>query len=168
MFSQSSYELFWQVRASMILIINVIKSLPAGMTDEHWHNSDGCSPSRVSRDYMDRFIILNSAGSQGNWTTALPRKRKFSILRSFGVSEITYVSLMHSSLSFILADLQRNTLLVGPKLIFCLEPVHLTVACSLSLWCPNINDFFGLRVFDWWSYWMKSPTRRQSTSKGTP
>lgn len=83
MFSQSSSELSWQVRTSMILIINVIKSLPARKTDEHWHNSDGCSPSRVSRDYIDRFIMLNSSGSQGNWTTAWPRKRKLSILMEF-------------------------------------------------------------------------------------
>lgn len=67
----------------MILIINVIKSLPAGMTNKHLHNSDGCSPNSTSRDYVDRFIVLNSADSQGKsvnfWKMASPRKIKLSI-----------------------------------------------------------------------------------------
>ena len=55
----------------MILIINVIKFLPAGMTDKHLDNSNGCSPSSVSRDYVDRFIMLSSSGSQGKSVISL-------------------------------------------------------------------------------------------------
>lgn len=54
-----------------MVLTMTLSHLSAGLTDRHTRNSDGSSPSKVSADYVNRFIMLNSAGSQGKSVISL-------------------------------------------------------------------------------------------------
>lgn len=108
---------------------DVITTLLGGVTDKNLHNSDCYLPTKVYRDYMDRFMMFYSTGNQGKLLISLDNcltsKKEASHLTGVGVT--THASLMHSSSSSILADPPRSILLLRPKLIYHLEAVHLTV-----------------------------------------
>lgn len=54
-----------------MVLTMMLSHLSAGLTDRHTRNPDGSSPSKVSADYVSRFIMLNSAGSQGKSVISL-------------------------------------------------------------------------------------------------